>query len=89
MKKERTPKANHKHIYEECLYYEKEHEHYCRGEYCTVCGKIGIIHFFETVPSEKYSRCSKLLRSDEVKEKYKHLKTFNVESLLTEKHVEL
>lgn len=88
MSKTRTPKSKHKHMYEECLYYDKEHDIYCRGEYCTICGKIGIIHFFETVPSET-SRHSRLLRSDEVKEKYKHLKTFNVESLLTEKHVKL
>lgn len=88
MNKTRTPKSKHKHIYESCLLYDIDINHYFRAEYCTICGKIGDINFFETVPSET-SRHSRILRSEEVKEKYKHLKAFTIESLTKQKYVKL
>lgn len=88
MSKTRTPKSNHKHTYESCLLYDNDMDNCFRAEYCTICGKIGEINFLETVPSET-SRHSKLLTSEEVKEKYKHLKAFVIESFITQKYVKL
>ena len=70
-------KSKHKHEYTECLFIEKGHPH--RGTYCTICGKIGDIHFFETEKTDKgYYR---QLEYDEVYEMYKHLEQVQVDDL--------
>lgn len=66
-------KAKHKHEYIECLLIHNGHPH--RATYCTICGKIGDIHFFETERSEYGYR---QLDYDEVFEMYKELEQIPV-----------
>lgn len=78
-------KSNHKHIYKECLFFEISSKRYRRGEYCTVCGKIGDFKILESVKMD--NRLSRVLSQDEVLEKYKDLEIKEVNDLLKEKSV--
>ena len=72
-----TNKSKHKHQYKEVLFVKENRPH--RGKYCTICGKIGHMNFFETEPTEQmYYR---VLDSDEVYEKYKHLEQKRIEDV--------
>lgn len=59
-------KSKHKHQYKDCLLvYEGAPR---RATYCTICGKVGNVNFFDSVKTEKgYYR---MLRSDEIFRKY-------------------
>ena len=65
-------KSKHKHEYKECLLIENNHPH--RATYCTICGKIGNVYFFEseglTVMSDK-----------EIYSKYHNLEQFKINKL--------
>ena len=86
--KVRTSKSKHKHLYEPCLLKDDSNGLYSRGEYCSICGKIGKVNYLESVPSERPG-FSRLLTSNEIKEKYKDLKTFTIKSILEDKYVTL
>lgn len=67
-------KAKHKHSYKECLLVADGTPR--RATYCTICGKIGNVNFFEGMKTEQgYYR---MLRSDEIFRKYCKLETFEV-----------
>lgn len=70
-------KSKHKHWYSECLLIHHDHPH--RAEYCTICGKIGNVHFFEAERTEDgYYR---QLDYDEVFHRYYDLPRFNVDDI--------
>ena len=62
-------KSKHKHEYVECLFINENHPH--RGTYCSLCGKVGSLHFFEAERLE--GGMWRQLDYDEVFERYKHL----------------
>lgn len=62
-------KSKHKHEYTECLFIEKDCPH--RGNYCTICGKIGAVHFFEV--EKMKGGLYRQLNNVVVFERYKHL----------------
>lgn len=70
-------KSKYKHEYIECLFIEKEHPH--RGTYCSICGKIGDIHFFEV--ERLNDVLYRQLDYDEVLEKYKHLEQVHIDNI--------
>lgn len=70
-------KSKHKHEYIECLFIEKDHPH--RGTYCSICGKIGDMHFFEVERLD--SGMYRQLDYDKVFEKYKHLEQIKIEDI--------
>lgn len=72
-----SSKSNHKHEYRECLFIEREHVY--RGTYCSICGKIGDVHFFEAERSDDGLYIQ--LDYDKVFEKYKHLDQIEVEDI--------
>ena len=70
-------KSKHKHEYIECLFVENGYPH--RGTYCSICGKIGDIHFFETEKTDNgYYR---QLDYDEIFDMYKHLDQVEIEDI--------
>lgn len=74
-KKKKTPKkSDHKHIYEECLFIWDNRVH--RGERCSICGKVGDVHFFETEPCEN-SRFVKMISGKQVLDKYPDLDIYD------------
>jgi hypothetical protein len=73
--KKTSTKSKHKHTYEECLLLSEDKV--CRATYCTLCGKIGDRFIFETVPYN--DRFNRMLTDEEIIEKYKHLKSFEVD----------
>lgn len=76
-------KSRHKHTYEECLLnveYEMDGASFgnvLMSEYCTICGKIGNKKMLETT-KENSSGFRRLLNNDEILEKYKDLKVFEI-----------
>ena len=70
-------KSKHKHEYTECLFIEKGHPH--RGTYCTICGKIGDIHFFEAERLD--NGMYRQLEYDEVYKLYKHLEQVQIDDV--------
>ena len=70
-------KSDHKHEYADCLLIDNENRH-TKAQYCTICGKINDMQFFETVRVEQGYR---MLDSDEVYQKYKDLPQFMVNSV--------
>ena len=70
-------KTDHKHEYKECLFIKNERPH--KGSYCTICGKIGDMGFFETVRTDIGTY--RVMDSDEVFEKYKHLEQVEIEDV--------
>lgn len=71
-------KSKHKHEYKDCLLIEKENKPH-KSKYCSICGKIYDVKFFETKRLEngKYL----VLTNEEVFEKYKYLEKFYVNSV--------
>lgn len=79
-KKSGLKRCDHKHVYKKCLLKEKDWR--CvTGLYCTVCGKTKDIKLFELekVDGTNYSM---VLSSEKVKEKYKDLEQFDVNSCM-------
>lgn len=77
-----SKKAKHKHLYKECLFIHEGHPH--RAEYCSICGKVGNIHFFESEKTEEgYYR---QLDYDEVYELYPDLEQIHVHDIFV-KHI--
>lgn len=71
-------KSKHKHKYVDCLLVHNNHPHW--ATYCSICGKIGDLHFFET-EKRKDGLYSRQLDCDEVFEKYKDLAKIDVEDI--------
>ncbi len=69
-------KSKHKHIYKECLLIAENNPH--KAKYCTICGKIGDMEFFE---SEKVNGGYRMLTDVEVYDKYKNMERFEIESI--------
>lgn len=75
-------KSKHKHEYKEVLFHynKNQKDYYKRGEYCIICGKLGVVHHFETkhIPN---TNIGVMLTYEEVKETYSHLelKEFELE----------
>lgn len=69
-------KAKHKHTYEDCLLFENGKPN--KATYCSICGKIDDVKVFDFV---RISGGYRVLSEDEVLEKYKDLKKFEVESV--------
>ena len=77
-------KSKHKHKYDECVLVDNDNRQ-CRATYCTRCGKIHNIHFFETVPCE----CGRRLQNrNEIDERYKNLIRIEVDNIF-QKHVNI
>lgn len=70
-------KSDHKHEYADCLLIDSENRP-IKVQYCTICGKIIDVQFFETVRVEQGYRT---LNSEEVYQKYKDLPQFMVNSV--------
>lgn len=51
--KSKPKKANHKHLYEDCLITCDDWSNICIGKYCTVCGLKQIVQVSETEKNEK------------------------------------
>lgn len=70
-------KSDHKHEYADCLLIDSENRP-IKAQYCTICGKIIDVQFFETVRVEQGYR---MLDSEEIYQKYKDLPQFMVNSV--------
>lgn len=72
-------KAFHKHIYEDCLLI-KNNEIPRKASYCTICGKIYNISFYETIKDGQFYR---QLTAEEIINKYNklNLPRFNIENI--------
>lgn len=71
-----SKKSKHKHIYKDCLLIMENGPH--KAQYCTICGKIGNIEFFET---EKVNGGYRMLTDTEIYNKYKNIIKFEIESV--------
>lgn len=72
-------KSNHKHNYKEAMIISKtygDRDHASVGEYCTICGKVKITHYFLTVPCKNGGRL--MVDDNEVIKMYGHLPKFRV-----------
>lgn len=69
-------KSKHKHIYQDCLFINKDGEQH-KGEYCVDCGKIGVINLFET---ERVSGGYRKILAKEVLRRHKKLEQVEVEN---------
>lgn len=46
-KKTKSPRSDHKHVYEDCLVKILSFSHmWCYGQYCTKCGRIKDLHMY-------------------------------------------
>lgn len=70
-------KSKHKHLYKECLLVNDGKPH--RAEYCSICGKVGNLHFFESEKTEE--GCYRQLNYDEVYEKFSECEKIPVEDI--------
>lgn len=68
-KNKSAKKSDHKHIYKDIL--AKHDGRYVREERCEICGKTGLIRYFESERTE--SGNYRVLTSEEILEKYKDL----------------
>ena len=77
-KSKSASKSNHKHQYEDCLLVDDE-KHPHKAEYCIICGKINNVKTFETdrLDGGRF----RMLTYDEVFQKYKGLKQFQVKDM--------
>lgn len=71
-------KSNHKHQYEDCLLVDEENRPH-KAQYCKICGKINNVNVFETERED--AGCFRMLTYDEVFQKYKSLKQFQVKDI--------
>ena len=77
-KSKSASKSNHKHQYDDCLLVDKEnHPH--KAQYCKICGKINNVNVFETERID--GGFYRMLTFDEVFQKYKSLKQFQVKDM--------
>lgn len=72
-------KSKHKHEYAECLLVEDKSKTPYKATYCKICGKIGDLMLFDTVPYGNYEY--RMLNANEMIEKYKDLKCFYVDNI--------
>ena len=75
-------KSNHKHSYAEAIIVSKTYgnkDHASVGEYCTICGKLKITHYFITVPCKSGGHL--VVDNDKVIEMYGHLPKFRVDDV--------
>ena len=77
-KSKSASKSNHKHQYEDCLLVDDE-KHPHKAEYCIICGKINNVKAFEAerIDGGRF----RMLDYDEVFQKYKGLKQFQVKDM--------
>lgn len=73
-----SEKSKHKHLYKKCLFKTKDYDP-MSGSYCEICGKIGELHFFETISVS--SNACRLLDGNEILEKYKDLEIIEVKNI--------
>lgn len=78
-------KSNHKHQYEQCLLVCPNHVF--RASYCTLCGKVRGIKFFET--ESIGHRLLRMLTAEEVFERYSDLERFEISDLSAAKYVQI
>lgn len=97
-RKNSHPKANHKHVYRNCLVTcigtdpidtNKTVEHCYRAQYCTICGKLTNLKFFETARSEYGTRLLLSLSTSEMQKQYPDFPTFSVNSIWKDKFVQI
>ena len=71
-------KSDHKHQYDDCLLVDEENRPH-KAEYCIICGKINNVKVFETerIDGGRF----RMLTCDEVFQKYKGLKQFQVKDM--------
>ena len=77
-KSKSTSKSNHKHQYEDCLLIDGENRPH-KVQYCKICGKINNVKAFETERID--GGHFRMLTYDEVFQKYKSLKQFQVKEM--------
>ena len=76
-------KSKHKHTYKKALIVSKTYDnrdHTSVGEYCTICGKLKITHYFLTVPCKNGGRL--VLDDAKVYEMYGHLPKFRINDIM-------
>ena len=71
-------KSDHKHQYDDCLLVDAENRPY-KAKYCIICGKINNVKTFETDRFD--GGLFRMLTYDEVFQKYKGLKQFQVKDM--------
>ena len=73
-----SKKSKHKHMYRDCLLVAENRPH--KAQYCTICGKIGNIEFFETEKVDTgYGKAYRMLTDTEIYDKYKNIVKFEIE----------
>lgn len=83
-------KSKHKHQYTSVLFhynievYGKSIEKYNRGQYCTICGRIGDFHPFESkkITMENGKSYYQNLTSQEILNKYSNLTIIDIDPFL-------
>lgn len=78
-------KSDHKHKSIEVLLYNAERGKHNRAKICAICGKVQVLHYFETESVDTRDltrRGRRVLVEDEVYERYKHLPIFNISKSL-------
>ena len=77
-KSKSASKSDHKHQYDDCLLIDEENRPH-KAEYCIICGKINNVKAFETdrLDGGRF----RMLTYDEVFQKYKGLKQFQVKDM--------
>ena len=71
-----STKSKYKHEYKEVLLIHNDRPHW--ATVCKICGKIGVLHFYET---EKCEFGCRGLDADEVFEKYNDLENIVIEDI--------
>lgn len=79
-------KSKHKHIYETCLLYDMKLKYYYKGEYCSICGKIGSWGM-ETKRNDM--GLIQVLSQEELRQKYKDCKVKEIINIAKVKYVSL
>ena len=77
-KSKSASKSDHKHQYDDCLLVDEENRPH-KAEYCIICGKINNVKTFETKRLD--GGHFRMLTYDEVFQKYKGLKQFQVKDM--------
>lgn len=80
-------KSNHKHEYVDCLLVTKNENRPYKAKYCSICGKVSDIKFFEFVPSD--ATYSRMLSDDEVFEKHKDLEHIYIDEIWKLKYISI
>lgn len=77
-KSKSASKSDHKHQYDDCLLIDEENCPH-KAEYCVICGKINNVKAFETerIDSGRF----RMLTYDDIFQKYKGLKQFQVKDM--------